>query len=134
MKQSQRVVGGVGWLVGRPMTLTAPRTESRDGQVKPRLTAAEIETLKKSFAENGYVVLKNVVSREGLAQLAAKMQAEFDSQKRSGRMFNGGRLVNGHLYATPGEEGRSVYQALGDYGGFGLIRSFRPKSDRPPHP
>src|SRR5260370_23685190 len=88
MKQSQRVVGGVGWLVGRPMTLTAPRTESRDGQVKPRLTATEIETLKKSFAENGYVVLKNVVSREGPAQLAAKMQAEFDSQKRSGRLFN----------------------------------------------
>src|SRR5258708_37204575 len=85
------------------MTLTAPRTESRDGQVKPRLTAAEIETLKKSFAENGYVVLKNVVSREGLAQLAAKMQAEFDSQKRSGRMVNGGGLGCWHHHATAGE-------------------------------
>ncbi len=115
------------------MTLTAPRTESRDGQVKPRLTPAEIETLKKSFAENGYVVLKNVVSREGLAQLAAKMQAEFENQKRSGRMFNGGGLVSGHLNASAGEEGRFVYEALKAHGVVDLIRSIGPKSDREPN-
>jgi len=115
------------------MTQTAARIESKDRQVKPRLTPAEIDKLKKSFAENGYVVLKNVVSREGLAQLAATMQAEFESQKRSGRMFNGGGLVSGHLNATPGEAGRFVYEALKEHVVIDLIRSIGPKSDREPN-
>jgi len=115
------------------MTQTVARTETKDRQVKPRLTPAEIETLKKSFAENGYIVLKNVISREGLAQLAAKMQAEFESQLRSGRMFNGGGLVSGHLNATPGEEGRFGYEALKAHGVIDLIRSISPQSSREPN-
>jgi ectoine hydroxylase-related dioxygenase (phytanoyl-CoA dioxygenase family) len=115
------------------MTLTAPRSDSRATAVTQRLTAAEVAKLKQSFAENGYVVLKNVVSREGLADLAVKMQQEFENQLRTGRMFNGGGLVSGHLNASPGEAGRFAYEDLKDYGVVDLVREIAPQSVREPY-
>lgn len=112
------------------MTLTISPTESRN-TVQP-LGAHEIQGLKESFAQNGYVVLKNVVSKPRLADLAAQMQAEFEEQLRAGRMFNGGGLVSGHLNATPGEAGRFVYEALEQRGVIDLVRAISPESVRQP--
>jgi hypothetical protein len=62
-----------------PMTLTAPRIESPTTEAKRHLTTDQVSSLKKSFAENGNVVLQNVVATEGLIRPAAAMQLEFEN-------------------------------------------------------
>jgi ectoine hydroxylase-related dioxygenase (phytanoyl-CoA dioxygenase family) len=115
------------------MTLTVSQTVVRESTEQSSLSDTEIAQLRESFTENGYVVIKNVVPAEGLARLAAKMQAEFDQAKRTGRMFNGGGLVSGHLNASPGIEGRFVYETLKRRGIVDLVRQIAPQSVREPN-
>jgi ectoine hydroxylase-related dioxygenase (phytanoyl-CoA dioxygenase family) len=117
------------------MTLTVTPTPSADKQNAPHkaLSQTEIDALKSSFAEHGYVVIKDVVPREGLARLAVGMQEEFDRQLKSGQMFNGGGLVSGHLNASPGEAGRFAYEALKQRGVLDLIRAISPQSVLQPY-
>ena len=53
------------------------------------LQSSEREALKRTFAENGYFVVKNVVSPEKLAELHKNIVTEFDSAKQSGALFSG---------------------------------------------
>jgi ectoine hydroxylase-related dioxygenase (phytanoyl-CoA dioxygenase family) len=93
----------------------------------------ETEALKRTFAQNGFVVIKNVVPKASLAHLAQEMQHEFERQLSTGRMFNGGGLVSGHLNAFPGEEGRFAYEALKRAGVIDLVRAISPQSSREPN-
>jgi ectoine hydroxylase-related dioxygenase (phytanoyl-CoA dioxygenase family) len=115
------------------MTQTAIPSGSADGLRKPGLSRAQIGELKNQFARDGYVVIKNVVSREKLSVLHGKVADEFERAKRSGALFNGGGLVSGHLNCFPGEESRFAYEALRAHGILDLIREISPRSTREPN-
>ena len=107
--------------------------KSAGGLSSAALRADEIEALKKSFADDGYFVIKNVVSPEQLAELHRKINAEFDRAKQSGALFSGGGLMSGHLNCFPGRDSRFVYDALEAKGVIDLIRAIQPKANRLPN-
>ena len=93
----------------------------------------DIDELKRAFAEDGYLIFRNVVSRERLARLHKKLLEEFEAAKRSGRLIAGGGTISGHLNCFPGEEARFAYEALEKYGIVDLIREIFPKATRQPN-
>ena len=66
----------------------------------------DVEKLKQMFAEDGYLIFRNVVSKEQLSALRARIAEEFDRSRQSGRLFSGGGLISGHLNCFPGEGSR----------------------------
>jgi hypothetical protein len=103
-------------------------------EAAPSLYAGEeLETIKASFAENGYVVLRNVISGEALAVLASRIVAEYQRQKMSKTLFAGGGSISGHLNCFPGEETRVIYDALREKGILDLIKVLFPKVVRLPN-
>jgi len=78
------------------------------------------------FAENGYVVLRNVVPRAPLAELSLRLFDEFSRLRRRGEMFTGGGLLAGHINCFPGEHSRFALEALERNGVVRLIRALAP--------
>jgi len=103
---------------------TSPRTKALPG---------DIEELKRAFAEDGYLIFRNVVSRERLAQLHKQLVAEFELAKQSGRLLAGGGTISGHLNCFPGESARFAYDALEEHGIIDLVKALFPKATRPPN-
>jgi ectoine hydroxylase-related dioxygenase (phytanoyl-CoA dioxygenase family) len=97
------------------------------------LAASEIESLKQSFASDGYFVVRDLVSRERLAELHKALTTEFDAASKSGVLFAGGGLVSGHLNCFPGEGARFVYDTLQERGIIDLIRQLHPNVLRMPN-
>ncbi|MGO9838172.1 MAG: phytanoyl-CoA dioxygenase family protein [Polyangiaceae bacterium] len=85
------------------------------------------EQLRQSFAKDGYVVIRNVVPKERLCHLGAAIVDEFESMKRSGRLFAGGGAISGHLNCFPGEVSRFAYDALEERGVVELIKMLFPR-------
>jgi ectoine hydroxylase-related dioxygenase (phytanoyl-CoA dioxygenase family) len=109
------------------MTQSTARTLSHDDDVHKALTPDDMRTLQATFAEEGYVVLRNVVPKDKLAHLRGRILEEFDRARRS-NLFHGGGNISGHLNSFPGEESRFAYEALRDYGVIDLVRAISPKS------
>ena len=64
---------------------------SRDGGFAAQtLSPEERERLRQFYADNGYVVLRDVVPKEGLSALRMRIIDEFDRVKRAGTLFSGG--------------------------------------------
>lgn len=99
----------------------------------PGLSVSEKETLKKTFAEQGYFVIPGVVSPEKLAQLHQGLVEEFDAQQRAGVLFQGGGLMSGHLNCGPGQSARFVYDTLEARGILDLVRELGLPADRMPN-
>lgn len=97
------------------------------------LSQSEMETFQNSFAEDGYCVIRDVVSREKLSYLRDRIFDEFAWAQKSDRLFSGGGLFSGHLNCFPGEGSRFAYQALQERGLLNLIRAIEPKAQRPPN-
>ena len=98
-----------------------------------RASREDLETLKQTFGEDGYVIFRNVVSPKQLSHLGARILDEFERTKQSGRLFSGGGLISGHLNCFPGEESRFAYQALLEHGVVDFIKAVFPKAVRPPN-
>jgi hypothetical protein len=88
---------------------------------------------KQAFAQEGYVVFRDVVSRERLSCLAEKIAEQFERAKRSGQLFSGGGLFSGHLNCFPGEEARFAYEAVERHGILDLVGTLFPKAQRLPN-
>jgi ectoine hydroxylase-related dioxygenase (phytanoyl-CoA dioxygenase family) len=99
----------------------------------PQGPVLDMDAIRKAFTEDGYVVFKNVVSKERLSQLRDRLQQEFDSAKSSGRLFSGGGLISGHLNCFPGEESRFAYDALVQAGIIDVVKALFPKATRLPN-
>jgi hypothetical protein len=99
----------------------------------PKALAEDLEQLKRSFAEDGYFVVSNVVSPERLSRLQKRILEEFERAKQAGRLFSGGGLISGHLNCFPGEESRFAYDALQEHGIIDLIKALFPKAVRLPN-
>jgi ectoine hydroxylase-related dioxygenase (phytanoyl-CoA dioxygenase family) len=98
-----------------------------------RITDSEIADATRSFASDGYFVLRNVVSPERLTGLHQALSREFDEASRSGALFSGGGLVSGHLNCFPGAGARFAYDTLSDRGIVDLLQSLHPKVLRMPN-
>ncbi len=92
------------------------------------VNAGNREQLRKRFAETGYLVFRNVVSKEALARLAAHLRDELDRARETGNLFSGGGLISGHLNSFPGKDSRFAYDALRDHGLLDLIQSLFPEA------
>jgi hypothetical protein len=97
------------------------------------LTGSEIENSKQAFADNGYFVLRNVVSPERLIELHQALSREFDAASKSGALFSGGGLVSGHLNCFPGAGARFAYDTLQERGIIDLIKELDPRVVRMPN-
>jgi ectoine hydroxylase-related dioxygenase (phytanoyl-CoA dioxygenase family) len=97
------------------------------------LSTTERRSLKKSFEEDGYFIVKNVVSPTQLAELHQNLTTTFKKVQESGELFSGGGLVSGHLNCFPGAGSRFVYEALEARGIVDLIREIEPKAIRLPN-
>lgn len=106
---------------------------AEEGAGREHVLPGDLDRLKKAFAEDGYLIFRNVVSRERLSQLHARILDEFERSKASGRLFSGGGLISGHLNCFPGEESRFAYEALQEHGIIDLIKAIFPKAVRPPN-
>jgi hypothetical protein len=100
---------------------------------RERALPQDLEQYKQAFAEDGYLIFRNVVSRERLSQLFARILEEFERAKQSGRLFSGGGLISGHLNCFPGEESRFAYDTLQERGIIDLIKAIFPKAVRLPN-
>lgn len=108
-------------------------TDVHTSSPRKKILSRDIEELKQAFAEDGYLIFRNVVSRERLAQLHKRMLAEFELAKQSGRLMAGGGTISGHLNCSPGEEARFAYEAVEQAGIIDLVRSIFPKATRMPN-
>jgi hypothetical protein len=114
------------------MTQTLIPTASHDNP-QSALSRAEVEACKEAFAQDGYVVIKNVVPRDKLAEVHEKITAEYFRQKQDGTLFNGGGGLSGHLNCFPGEAARFAYVSLKQRGIIDFIREIAPQSVREPY-
>jgi ectoine hydroxylase-related dioxygenase (phytanoyl-CoA dioxygenase family) len=88
----------------------------------------ELEKLRASFEQDGYLVFREVIPRDKLASLSAKVLGEYERQKRGGAMFFGGGTMAGHLNCYPGEDSRFVYETLRERGILGVVETLFPKA------
>jgi ectoine hydroxylase-related dioxygenase (phytanoyl-CoA dioxygenase family) len=86
------------------------------------MSKEEREQLGQTYEDQGYVVIRGVVPREGLAQLKTRIFDEFEESKRSGKLFSGGGNISGHLNCFPGGASRFAYEALEERGVVALIK------------
>lgn len=86
----------------------------------------DVAALKRSFEEDGYIVLRNVVSRGELRSVATRLDQEFEQWKQSNAAFRGGGLLSGHLNCYPGEVVRGVLNELRSSGTIELARALFP--------
>ena len=87
------------------------------------MPADEVRDLKRSLDEDGYVVIRDVVSKERLAELADAVGQELERAKRDGELFHGGGSLSGHLNSFPGEGSRFVYDDIAERGILDLARA-----------
>src|SRR5882672_9462133 len=94
------------------MAVVNPQSESRDSSASRGFAPAEVDAFRQSFAEDGYVVFKDVVSKAKLADLRAQVIEEYERSKQAGSLFQGGGQISGHLNCFPGEPARFAYDVL----------------------
>ncbi len=88
---------------------------------------SEVEAYSQTYAQQGYLVLKDVVSKAQLSELKTRIFEEFEASKASGRLFDGGGQISGHLNCFPGEGSRFALAALEARGVIELIRQLYEK-------
>src|SRR5450432_2531566 len=98
-----------------------------------KLTGSEIQEFKQAFSDNGYFVVRNVVSPERLIELHKALSHEFDLASKSGALFSGGGLVSGHLNCFPGAGARFAYDTLQQRGIIDFIKQLHPNVLRMPN-
>lgn len=85
------------------------------------------EELKRLFDAQGYVIIRDVVSKAELSALGARVASAFELARSSGGLFSGGGTLTGHLNCFPGEQSRFAYDALQQRGIIDLVRAFCPR-------
>ena len=104
-------------------TANSPSTPSAP---KRTLSADELARAQDHFAEHGYAVFPGVISKDRLAELHGRLQAEFERWRGDGRLFEGGGNLTGHLNCFPGRRARFAYTELEDQGVVDAILHMRP--------
>jgi hypothetical protein len=108
--------------------MTESATTSPAYATKRTFSRDELEKLRATFARDGYLVFRDAVPKDQLADLSRKVLAEYERQKRGGAMFDGGGTMAGHLNCYPGEASRFAYEALRDQGILDVVAAVAPKA------
>jgi ectoine hydroxylase-related dioxygenase (phytanoyl-CoA dioxygenase family) len=74
--------------------------------------SADLSALSSDLERDGYVVLRDVIDRAPLAQLAGELRDAYEGSAK----FTGGGSITGHLNCFPGRPARFVYEQLRDTG------------------
>jgi ectoine hydroxylase-related dioxygenase (phytanoyl-CoA dioxygenase family) len=115
--------------MSRVAELNAERQDSPAAQA----LLSNREQLKRTFAEDGYLVFRGVVSKEKLTRLHQQLKDAFDQARTSGSLMAGGGTISGHLNCFPGESSRFAYEAIEQAGIIDLIKVLFPKAARLPN-
>jgi hypothetical protein len=110
-------------------TQAATQTSSRSDSATQLYTPE----LQQFYAENGYVIFRNVVSKEKLAHVHARILEEFERAKQSGALFAGGGTISGHINCYPGQEARAIYDELEQHGIIDVVKAMSPTVARLPY-
>ena len=96
---------------------------------------SELANLKETFAEEGYLVFRSVVSKDKLSQLRTSLVDAYERAQQAGGIFagGGGGQLAGHLNSFPGEESRFTYEAIQESGLLDLIKALSPQVARAPN-
>jgi hypothetical protein len=86
----------------------------------------DIDRCREHLDEDGYVVMRGIVSPDRLGQLNAALADEFQCARSKGQLFNGGGMLTGHLNCFPGDQSRFVYDQLEAAGVVDLVKALRP--------
>jgi glycosyltransferase involved in cell wall biosynthesis len=86
----------------------------------------DVETFRRALDEDGFIVIRDVVDRDRLSELAADLMAEYERFSVSSEMFEGGGTLSGHLNCFPGEQSRFVWDEISKAGIPDLVRAVRP--------
>jgi Phytanoyl-CoA dioxygenase (PhyH) len=82
----------------------------------------ELEAHRRSFAEDGYLIFRGVVSKDRLSAFRAELFDTFERARATGGLFDGGGSISGHLNCFPGEQARFAYDTLSDAGIIDVIK------------
>jgi ectoine hydroxylase-related dioxygenase (phytanoyl-CoA dioxygenase family) len=103
-------------------------------QASPAARAAnptfDISQLKRTFDEEGYIVLPAVVEKSELVTVESRLRDEFATWQSSPAAFRGGGVLSGHLNCYPGTITRGVLDQLKDAGILPLVQQLFPTNPR----
>ncbi|MGZ4678647.1 MAG: phytanoyl-CoA dioxygenase family protein [Ilumatobacteraceae bacterium] len=88
------------------------------------LSSRDIAELRRGLDQDGYAVLRGVVSKDRVAEFNDTILAEYDRAEK----FRGGGSYSGHLNCFPGEKSRFFYDELAESGLVDAIHALRPSS------
>jgi hypothetical protein len=91
------------------------------------LSQHEIEAACQSFADYGYAIFRDVVSKHEIAELRSNILDEYAHQKRSGVLFGGGGGISGHLNCYPGKGARFAYDQIEQRGILDVLKAVYPR-------
>lgn len=91
-----------------------------------QLTTPDVEAFRRGLDDDGFVVFRDVVSKERLCELNTDLQAAFERMRNSGELFAGGGSLSGHLNCFPGRRSSFVYKELEQFGIVDLVGAVRP--------
>ena len=80
------------------------------------LSDDDIQGLLNQLETDGFAVLRDVVSKERLEQFRTELLRDYLAFSMSGKKFDGGGTVTGHLNCFPGERARFIYDEIREYG------------------
>lgn len=83
---------------------------------------SDVESFAQTYQQQGYLIFRDVVPKDQLSELRARIFEEFEAAKSSGRLFSGGGQISGHLNCFPGEGARFALSALEERGVVDVIR------------
>jgi hypothetical protein len=89
--------------------------------------------LLRSFAEQGYLIFRNVIPKDRLNTQRDRLFEEYELAKKSGALFNGGGGISGHLNCFPGEESRFVYETVRERGVLDVVKALMPEATGNPN-
>ncbi len=104
-------------------------------KVAPREFTRQIYTpeQRQFYAENGYLILRNIISGDKLARLQAQILEEFQNARQFGKLFAGGGTISGHINCYPGSAASFIYDELKQQGIIEIVKVIAPKSIRLPN-
>lgn len=86
----------------------------------------DIEEFRSGLDDDGFVVVRDVVSKERLAGLNQNLLDQFARAQADGELFEGGGSLTGHLNCFPGEQSRFAWDDLVARGIVDLVHEVRP--------
>jgi ectoine hydroxylase-related dioxygenase (phytanoyl-CoA dioxygenase family) len=90
------------------------------------ISVEDVKQFRQSLDQEGYAVIRNVVSKDHLDEFNALLADEYARAKTTNKLFDGGGSLSGHLNCFPGEQSRFIYEDILDYGIVEVARAIDP--------